>query len=67
MRAVEGSSCSSSATTLIGISRRTVEVHRAHIMEKMEVASIADLVRCAMLLRDREAAAAAAEDREKGS
>ncbi len=36
-------------------------------MTVMEVASIADLVRCAMLLRDGKAAAAAAEDREKGS
>jgi FixJ family two-component response regulator len=29
-----------------------VEVHRAHIMEKMEAASLADLVRAALLLRE---------------
>jgi two-component system response regulator FixJ len=34
------------------ISPRTVEVHRAHIMEKMEAESVADLVRAALLLRD---------------
>ncbi|MDA1055990.1 MAG: response regulator [Planctomycetota bacterium] len=29
----------------LGISRRTVEVHRAHVMEKLQVDSIAELVR----------------------
>ncbi len=32
------------AAKQLGISHRTVEAHRAHIMEKMQVASIADLV-----------------------
>jgi two-component system response regulator FixJ len=36
----------------LGISPRTVEVHRAHVMEKMAVDSVADLVRCALLLRE---------------
>jgi two-component system response regulator FixJ len=32
----------------LGISERTVEVYRAHVMEKMHAASIADLVRAAL-------------------
>lgn len=32
----------------LGISPRTVEVHRAHIMDKMKASSIADLVRTAL-------------------
>jgi two-component system response regulator FixJ len=37
---------------VLAISPRTVEVHRAHIMEKMEAVSVADLVRAALLLRE---------------
>jgi RNA polymerase sigma factor (sigma-70 family) len=33
----------------LGLSPKTVEVHRAHVMEKMQVASLADLVRMALL------------------
>jgi RNA polymerase sigma factor (sigma-70 family) len=33
----------------LGLSPKTVEVHRAHVMEKMQVASLADLVRVALL------------------
>ena len=33
----------------LGISTRTVEVHRAHIMEKTGAKSIADIVRLACL------------------
>ena len=33
----------------LGVSPKTVEVHRAHVMEKMRVASLADLVRLALL------------------
>ena len=29
----------------LGVSQRTVEIHRAHVMEKMQAASIAQLVR----------------------
>lgn len=34
----------------LGISPRTVDVHRAHIMHKMEASSVADLVRMAVVL-----------------
>ena len=33
----------------LGLSPKTVEVHRAHVMEKMQVASLADLVRIALI------------------
>jgi two-component system response regulator FixJ len=44
------------------ISPRTVEVHRAHIMEKMEAESVADLVRAALLLREAGLAAEASAE-----
>jgi FixJ family two-component response regulator len=34
----------------LGLSPKTVEVHRAHVMEKMQVATLADLIRLAVLL-----------------
>ena len=34
----------------LGISQRTVEIHRSQVMEKMEAASLAELVRMAMRL-----------------
>ncbi len=37
----------------LGISKKTVEVHRARIMEKMQAESLADLVRIALLTRER--------------
>lgn len=36
----------------LGISVRTVEVHKAHLMAKLDVSSVADLVRISMLLED---------------
>lgn len=35
----------------LGLSPKTVEVHRAHVMKKMQVASLADLVRLGMMAR----------------
>jgi len=32
----------------LGLCEKTVEVHRAHVMEKMKVQSLAELVRLAM-------------------
>ena len=32
----------------LGLSHKTIEVHRAHVMEKMQAGSLADLVRMAM-------------------
>lgn len=41
----------------LGLSPKTVEVHRAHVMKKMQVDSLADLVRLGMLSRSRNAKA----------
>jgi len=34
----------------LGLSHKTIEVHRAHVMEKMRASSLADLVRMAVML-----------------
>ena len=36
----------------LGISHRTVEVHKAHIMEKLKVSSVIDIVRMGDLLAE---------------
>jgi len=36
----------------LGLSPKTIEVHRAHVMKKMQVESLADLVRLGMLSRN---------------
>jgi two-component system, LuxR family, response regulator FixJ len=36
----------------LGVSQRTVEIHRAHVMEKMGTSSLAQLVRMTMTLSD---------------
>lgn len=48
---VEGNSSKSIATQLF-ISPKTVDVHRAHIQQKLEVKNIADLVRFAVLTEE---------------
>jgi FixJ family two-component response regulator len=40
----------------LGLSPKTVEVHRAHVMEKLEVHSLAELVRLAVALEPAEKA-----------
>jgi FixJ family two-component response regulator len=40
----------------LGLSPKTVEVHRAHVMEKLEVHSLAELVRLAVALEPNEQA-----------
>jgi two-component system response regulator FixJ len=37
----------------LGISARTVEVYRAHVMAKMRVKSLSELVRLALSVRSR--------------
>jgi FixJ family two-component response regulator len=34
---------------ILGVSHRTIEIHRAHVMDKMAVATLANLVRMALL------------------
>lgn len=46
---VEGDSNKAAALKL-GISPRTVEIYRAHVMDKMEAATLSDLVRMGLLL-----------------
>jgi two-component system response regulator FixJ len=35
----------------LGVSQRTIEIHRARVMEKMQANSLAHLVRMAVMLR----------------
>jgi two-component system response regulator DctR len=49
---VAGQSSKMIARTL-GISFRTVEVHRHHILEKLAVTSLAELIRLVVVHRDR--------------
>lgn len=44
----------------LGVSSKTVEVHRAHVMQKMEADSLADLVKQVMTVRGGEAPPGAA-------
>ena len=37
----------------LGISFRTVELHRAHIIEKLQARSLSDLIRMAIILKPR--------------
>ena len=38
----------------LGLSHKTIEVHRAHVMDKMQADSLAHLVRMAMMLKQSE-------------
>ena len=40
----------------LGLSHKTIEVHRAHVMEKMEAETLADLVRMAVAVEEAEQA-----------
>jgi FixJ family two-component response regulator len=39
------------AASILGISEVTLQIHRSHVMQKMEASSIAELVRMALRLR----------------
>lgn len=46
----------------LGISPKTIEVHRAHVMEKMEADSVATLVRMAMVVDQHHRSGKSASD-----
>jgi two-component system, LuxR family, response regulator FixJ len=48
MQYVVAGNTSKTTARLLGVSHRTVEIHRARIMEKMQADSLADLVRMAL-------------------
>jgi two-component system response regulator FixJ len=48
MQYVVAGNTSKTTARLLGVSHRTVEIHRARIMEKMQAESLADLVRMAL-------------------
>lgn len=58
---IAGSANKQIAATL-NISQKTVEVHRAHVMRKLEAQSVADLVRSVLLLDPEMARPGAADD-----
>lgn len=53
LRVVAGKSNKQIAAEL-NLSPKTVEVHRAHVMEKLKVASLADLIRVWMIVTENE-------------
>ena len=48
MRLVTGGMANKVVGAELGVSQRTVEIHRAHVMEKMRAGSLAELVRMAL-------------------
>jgi len=48
MKLVIGSRSNKKIAKILGISHRTVDVHRAHVMEKMDADSLADLIAMAL-------------------
>ena len=49
MAMVTGGKANKEIASALGVSAKTVEAHRARVMEKMQASSLADLVRMAML------------------
>jgi FixJ family two-component response regulator len=44
MKLIAKSHSNKEAARILGISNRTIDVHRAHVMEKMKSESLADLI-----------------------
>lgn len=53
MALVTGGNMNKTIAADLGLSERTVEIHRSHVMEKMQAGSLAELVRMQVILEEK--------------